>query len=91
VVRILAWPEPRPHSIAVQVDGACDWVDLRLYSVALHRVADLRAPGCGGPAWVEADLGGVELPSGAYYVVGQAHLNGRSMGQALKAKLMVLR
>jgi hypothetical protein len=90
VLKILAWPQPRPLHLAVQLDGPCDAVSLRLYSMGWHRVADLTGPGCSRAGWVQVDLGGLALPSGAYYVLGQAGKGG-AWGPAARGKMMFLR
>jgi hypothetical protein len=66
VLQVLAWPEPRPRHLAVQVDGPCEAVALRLYSMGWHRVAELEGPGSVRAGWVEVDWGGLALPAGAY-------------------------
>lgn len=89
-MRILAWPEPYPRALALELNGPCDRVELRIYSAALNRVVDLRGPGCGRAGWIQASLGGMDLPAGLYYVWGQSYARGRPMGPPVRTALVVL-
>ena len=90
MLRLLAWPQPRPLKVAVQVDGACDGLLVGVYSVGWKKVAELRGPGTASAAWAELDLP-AGLASGAYYLVGQAQQGGRGAAPGVRAKMFVLR
>ena len=68
VLKVVPVPNPQQGSeltLYVQVQGSADSLEVRLFSVAMVQVADLKAPG--GRGWVQARMPLPSLPTGTYY------------------------
>jgi hypothetical protein len=68
VVKVVPVPNPQPGgqlSLYVEVQGSADSLEVRLFSVAMVQVADLKA--AGGRGWVAVRMPLPSLAPGVYY------------------------
>jgi glucuronoarabinoxylan endo-1,4-beta-xylanase len=79
VDRVVPVPNPQPGGVltlSVHIIGRADSLKVRLYSVALVQVVDLKS--AGGSGWVQAIIPLPSLPTGLYYGRVTASQGGRS-------------
>lgn len=87
-------PNPNPRLFAIQLSGPADSLEIRIYDVALKRVAKWNFTGPFGQGWVSLSLPGdgvVRWPNGLYYATAQAWRGGAVSRPVAPAKLAVLR
>lgn len=88
----IAWPNPDPDALAVKVQGACDRLELRLYTPALTLVLLASGPG-GSAGWIHWALPSgwqAGLAPGVYYAQVRAY-RGAVKSQPALAKMLLLR
>lgn len=78
ILQAVPGPNPNPTGISVQLDNRADYVDVKVYSVAMSMVAE-DAAGTGGPGWLLVPLPpgfASYTPAGTYYYSVQAFKGG---------------
>ena len=75
----------------VELEGAAEQLELRLYSKALVKVAALRAAGAFGPGWNRAAFALPQLATGTYYMQVAAIHQDRASAASKVARLVLLR
>lgn len=94
MTRFVGVPNPDPTSLAFDLSGPADSVEVRVYDKALVRAATLTFNGPFPAGWVEAPLPAgwsSRLGSGLYYAVAVAYRGSVSSLGGTSTKLFVLR
>jgi beta-glucanase (GH16 family) len=84
-------PNPNPNSLAVELNGPADAVNVRVFTKALVLALEFSRPGlAAGWQRISVPGGWQNLPSGLYYVQVQA-IRGQAVSRAVVTRAMVLK
>lgn len=83
IIKTVAWPDPNPHQIAVDLSGACSSLTLQIYTESRFLAAEVTTQSV-GPGWVSIALPPKILgdaASGAYfYCVSVQNVRSKAIG-----------